>query len=756
MNIEPFDESLLTAYLDGELSPIEIEYVEQAMAASPQLRQSYEELKCLRSWIVSAVKHANPMPTAEPATAGVHGNGAEHAASVIEADSQWPWFVDEGAMHAKRSTSTGSICESHESAVQSERPSSRRIAVSRMGWTAFAALAATLLIVLLGGGVPLVTLRSALSFAWPTRDTAGPLPSRVPKQPPGDPIAGAVPVELVVRELVEQRAPESSQDSVASDPVLVPPQDPSAKRLATLPEVDGFDSEAADRDPGEAIEELSLKASSPSDAPSGAMHDLGVPQSNRAIQLGVPLSAWNDQTNIERGRGRWMEKAIPNAESDIRRQEALSRNEPVPRFGQAEVRSAESKALDENIASFEFRKSEGRSSSPYDPVLLAQQPAEIPEPSSQFFDWLGDRIQHSLQEHSVREPSVALQWVVEHGESSTDSDDAIPRYRTLSREGVTDDKRLAEPSSGNALREPATRVPEIREETREKVGEFESQEVLGRETKRSESLDLVGGNPASLIPEIQDPGKSASSSSTAAPDPSLSQMQPRLQLQFRFADGNPSGSELVAKQWDSSAEGNSNFNVGLPSEWTATRWFRGPPMRTSVGQQNPIPNLVLSWIEPRIESDLSLLRQSVPPANAGLGAAESPIAREGVGPRRMVALEFVFEAEETAAAMASLKGLGIQWEANDDWPSRPVVLLSRLSESDSAKLASKLQSAMDVATTQRGLTATNAHTDVEESEEKLSSLQLEETKSFEAPTELRSLWLLLIPTQAAVREPSER
>jgi hypothetical protein len=75
---------------------------------------------------------------------------------------------------------------------------------------------------------------------------------------------------------------------------------------------------------------------------------------------------------------------------------------------------------------------------------------------------------------------------------------------------------------------------------------------------------------------------------------------------------------------------------------------------------------------------------------------------------RLYALEFVFTPEHTATAMTSLKGLGIRWEASGDWPSRPVVLQSQLSESASDRLATGLHAVTDLSSSQGNWTPLNA------------------------------------------------
>jgi len=56
MNREPFDESLLTAYLDDELSHDDRNNVESALRESPQLTKLLEDLRIVRKLVTSAVR----------------------------------------------------------------------------------------------------------------------------------------------------------------------------------------------------------------------------------------------------------------------------------------------------------------------------------------------------------------------------------------------------------------------------------------------------------------------------------------------------------------------------------------------------------------------------------------------------------------------------------------------------------------------------------------------------------------------------
>ena len=56
MNREPFDESLLTAYLDDELSHDDRNKVESALRESPQLTKLLEQLRIVRKLVTSAVR----------------------------------------------------------------------------------------------------------------------------------------------------------------------------------------------------------------------------------------------------------------------------------------------------------------------------------------------------------------------------------------------------------------------------------------------------------------------------------------------------------------------------------------------------------------------------------------------------------------------------------------------------------------------------------------------------------------------------
>lgn len=69
MNREPFDESLLTAYLDDELSPGDRNKVESALRESPQLTKLLDELRTVRKLVTSAVRsEENKRASAEATT----------------------------------------------------------------------------------------------------------------------------------------------------------------------------------------------------------------------------------------------------------------------------------------------------------------------------------------------------------------------------------------------------------------------------------------------------------------------------------------------------------------------------------------------------------------------------------------------------------------------------------------------------------------------------------------------------------------
>ncbi|MFN7734176.1 MAG: zf-HC2 domain-containing protein [Pirellula sp.] len=105
MSHESLDESLLSAYLDGELSASERELVEQALESSASLRQLLEELRLVRRLVVDAVLHgssadadgAAPMDLYEPSFTDRLGSRPDRNA--LRSDpkgvgSTAPWLVD--------------------------------------------------------------------------------------------------------------------------------------------------------------------------------------------------------------------------------------------------------------------------------------------------------------------------------------------------------------------------------------------------------------------------------------------------------------------------------------------------------------------------------------------------------------------------------------------------------------------------------------------------------------------------------------
>src|SRR5688500_13898316 len=62
---EPFNDELISAYLDGELSPDEQACVEQTLVESAEFRQMFEELRTLRGDLQTLPSHRLPADFSE-------------------------------------------------------------------------------------------------------------------------------------------------------------------------------------------------------------------------------------------------------------------------------------------------------------------------------------------------------------------------------------------------------------------------------------------------------------------------------------------------------------------------------------------------------------------------------------------------------------------------------------------------------------------------------------------------------------------
>lgn len=164
MSYESLDESLLSAYLDGELSASEKEHVERAIESSASLRQLLEELRLVRRLVVDAVLHASAVdgegPAAmapfepslrdrERADLGDQGEQSKPAAF----GSPPPWLVDRRhptsrPSHAATDAATSSASVEANAPWKVESPSSSWWTVRHLAM-AVSALAASWLLGLL-------------------------------------------------------------------------------------------------------------------------------------------------------------------------------------------------------------------------------------------------------------------------------------------------------------------------------------------------------------------------------------------------------------------------------------------------------------------------------------------------------------------------------------------------------------------------------------------------------------------------------
>jgi len=105
MSYESLDESLLSAYLDGELSASEKEHVEQALESSASLRQLLEELRLVRRLVVDAVLHGTSVDADGAAPMDLYESSSQDRVrsrpdrNAVQANapavgSPPPWLVD--------------------------------------------------------------------------------------------------------------------------------------------------------------------------------------------------------------------------------------------------------------------------------------------------------------------------------------------------------------------------------------------------------------------------------------------------------------------------------------------------------------------------------------------------------------------------------------------------------------------------------------------------------------------------------------
>jgi hypothetical protein len=766
MNMEPFDESLLTAYLDGELSPIEIEYVEQAMAASPRLRQSYEELKCLRRWIVSAVNHASPIRpverqlTVEPKPTADALTETDCDPATITAASQWPWMLDQAALDANPSSAQQVQSQRLDSAAHSDRQSNRHSARSRMGWTAFAALAATLLIVLLSGGLPLAPLWNSLSYSVPKRDDANSQPSQEREQPTVDSIVQSAPIDRALEDFSLLEATQLAPLPKALDQTLAQPEIASAK--GDPQQVDVTLSYAWAIQKNGETENLKRSPSHSGDAPHAPTRLGEELQPLDANLSDVPQVASSDAANRDREEIRLLNSAPPNDDTEVLQQLELSQPEPVQRTGDANRYSDQAHAFDKTSDSDALRKYDPRLLTLDDPRRPAHHPIEIHEPSNTFVDWLGDQLERAA--HAP--PPIARLPIPADSESASDSDAPIQLHRDLARDGRREENELREQAQDAEPKQPLTPAVDADEKAADST--LKAQVARGLSKKQVESSNTNGYNsktvedtPAtnadngvSWEREIRDPGNHPSDSKLAMRAVPRSADSHRLRFRFRSTEDRQFTSNSVAMpwemQWESPPERTSHFSLGFPSEWT-TSWRFGEPTRNApVALPTPAPPEAQRNIEPKISSDSPSPGPAAPPTNGRSGSAEPSSRREDVGPMRIYALEFAFTQEQTTAALTSLKGFGIQWEAPGNWPSRPVVLQSQLSESASDRLATVLHAVTDLNSSQENWTPLNAPPTDVGTQLPPSDPQLEKRAESESTTSLRSVWLILVlnPTVA--------
>ena len=127
----PFDESLLTAYLDDELTQDERDIVESALRESPQLKKLLQELRVVRQLVANAMRYEDDKLSGNEAP--ISGGDAPASFSI-----QGPWQSSSMAISTDNPPATGSpgTTVAHE---QDSPPALR-------GWMMLASLAATVLL----------------------------------------------------------------------------------------------------------------------------------------------------------------------------------------------------------------------------------------------------------------------------------------------------------------------------------------------------------------------------------------------------------------------------------------------------------------------------------------------------------------------------------------------------------------------------------------------------------------------------------
>jgi hypothetical protein len=155
MSDEPFDESLLSAYLDGELTPDETRYVENQLTSSPRLQQLLEEMRTLRHWVVEAVMQRSSIdhPRSEDRSildkplSSFHEQIDPHESLFGSAPIRGPW--SESLLPSTEAVPSVSPTRDPRKVDENHRKKSWGLRAHRGPWIAATALAASLLILFL-------------------------------------------------------------------------------------------------------------------------------------------------------------------------------------------------------------------------------------------------------------------------------------------------------------------------------------------------------------------------------------------------------------------------------------------------------------------------------------------------------------------------------------------------------------------------------------------------------------------------------
>jgi len=221
----PFDESLLTAYLDDELTQDERDMVESALRESPQLKNLLQELRIVRQLVANAMRNEDDKLSGNEAP--ISGGDAPASFSI-----QGPWQSSSIAISTDNPPATGSPGNTL-ALEQDSRPALR-------GWMMLASLAATVLLGLfvfspwkfspwkIKQGEPIASVQSA----HVNRERVESASSFEASHPPRALDAPLAPSPKTAGEMLPDRV--AIAPPAAASPIVVPPSDPPFSNADSL------------------------------------------------------------------------------------------------------------------------------------------------------------------------------------------------------------------------------------------------------------------------------------------------------------------------------------------------------------------------------------------------------------------------------------------------------------------------------------------------------------------------------------------